>query len=83
MRRLSRIREWRGACQPRRMNSDYAWSPTANPISDTLTPARELPHDIASVAGLWVSTAYDDLRRARPDRATQVRWIGRSRAAAG
>ncbi|WAX56214.1 hypothetical protein M6B22_16975 [Jatrophihabitans cynanchi] len=51
------------------MNSDYGWFPTANPISDT--PARELPHDIASVARLWVSTVYDDLRCAGPDRATR------------
>ncbi len=31
--------------------------------------------DIASVGELWVATGYDDLRRAGPDRATQVPWI--------
>lgn len=35
----------------------------------------EVPRDIASVADLWVSAAYDDLRHAGPDRAERIRWV--------
>lgn len=37
--------------------------------------ARECRADVASVARMWVAAAYDDLRRAGPDRAVQVRRI--------
>ena len=38
-------------------------------------PDWELPGDVASVARVWVAAAYDDLRRAGPDRAFEVRRI--------
>jgi hypothetical protein len=57
------------------MKNDYAWSTGIDHIGP-LPPVRgPLAADIRSVGELWVSTAYDDLRRAGPDRATQVRWI--------
>jgi hypothetical protein len=37
--------------------------------------AGELPHDIASVAQLWVSASHDHLRLAGPDRAEQFLWM--------
>jgi len=36
---------------------------------------REVTADVASVARRWVVAAYDDLRRAGPERADQVRQI--------
>ena len=45
-------------------------------LRGTLPPGPSaLGADIRSVGDLWVATAYDDLRRAGPDRATQVRWV--------
>ena len=38
-------------------------------------PLFGLGADDRSVGDLWVATAYDDLRRAGPDRAAQVRWV--------
>jgi hypothetical protein len=40
--------------------------------------ACEVSTDVASVARMWVVAAYDDLRRAGPDRALEVRRILRS-----
>lgn len=57
------------------MSSDYAWSAPVGPTLVDPVADREVPRDIASVADLWVSTAYDDLRRAGPDRAEQIRWM--------
>ena len=37
--------------------------------------ARQFRADVATVSRLWVAAAYDDLRRAGPDRAMQVRRI--------
>lgn len=37
--------------------------------------ARGVAGDVASVAGMWAVAALDDLRRAGPDRAAQVRRI--------
>jgi integrase len=37
--------------------------------------SRAFTADVASVARMWVAAAYEDLRRAGPDRATQVRGI--------
>ena len=59
------------------MSHSYAWTPTTSPLPDPRTPAGALPHDIAAVAALWVDTPHDDLRRAGPDGAAQIRWIGR------
>jgi integrase len=59
------------------MVNAYQSSSSASAISDPAeTPARrEVPDDVASVAQMWVSAAYDDLRRAGPDRGIQVRGI--------
>ena len=57
------------------MTNIYAWSASQDPVASTSPSPSELAADIRSVADLWVSTAYDDLRPAGPDRAAQVRWI--------
>ena len=57
------------------MTNQYAWLPERDSLT-FVTPITEVSAtDIASVGELWVTRAYDDLRRAGPDRATQVRWI--------
>ena len=55
------------------MGNAYGWSPTATPVSDSAR--REVANDVASVGRTWVAAAYDDLRRAGPDRAEQVRRV--------
>ena len=57
------------------MTNIYAWSAGQDPVGATRQSPSELAADFRSVADLWVATAYDDLRRAGPDRAVQVRWI--------
>jgi integrase len=59
------------------MVNPYGWSGTAHEMSGAATTlaAREVPADVASVARMWVVAAYDDLRRAGPDRAFEVRRI--------
>lgn len=57
------------------MTNIYAWSAGQDPVGATRQSPSELAADFRSVADLWVATAYDDLRRAGPDRAAQVRWI--------
>jgi integrase len=57
------------------MDSNPGWFRTADLISDSRPTRRELPSDVASVAGLWVTAAYEGLRRAGPDRQSQVRWV--------
>ena len=59
------------------MVNAYGWSDTAHSMPDSPAPsaARGFRADVASVARLWVAAAYDDLRRAGPDRARQVRRI--------
>jgi len=57
------------------MTNHYAWLPERDSLT-FVSPITEVSAtDIASVGELWVTRAYDDLRRAGPDRATQVRWI--------
>ncbi|HEX4863551.1 MAG TPA: hypothetical protein VFV02_05740 [Acidimicrobiales bacterium] len=53
------------------MANPYGWSGTAHEMSGAAATlaAREVPTDVASVARMWVAAAYDDLRRAGPDRA--------------
>jgi hypothetical protein len=59
------------------MVNPYAWSGRAQEMSGAATTvaAREVPADVSSVARMWVAAAYDDLRRASPDRAFEVRRI--------
>jgi integrase len=59
------------------MVNPYAWSGTAREMSGAATTLadREVPADLSSVARMWVAAAYDDLRRAGPDRAFEVRRI--------
>ncbi len=57
------------------MTHAYAWSGMPDISGPAALAPSALPADIGSVGELWVNTAYDDLRRAGPDRATQVRWI--------
>lgn len=58
------------------MVNRYGWIGTANPDAGRpATSERELRADVASVARIWVDAAYEDLRRAGPDRAEQVRRI--------
>jgi hypothetical protein len=59
------------------MVNAYGWSQIADPTSGSpaTVAARELTADVASVARIWAAAAYDDLRRAGPDRATHVRRI--------
>jgi hypothetical protein len=59
------------------MVNPYAWAGTAQEMSGAATTLadREVPADVASVARMWVGAAYDDLRRAGPDRAFEVRRI--------
>lgn len=64
-----------GGCERGGMTNDYAWSAAIDSIGPVSSVRIALAADICSVGELWVSTAYDDLRRAGPDRATQVRWI--------
>ena len=52
------------------------WSDSVNP--DTGRPVgseREVRSDVASVAQMWVTATYDDLRRAGPDRGARVRGV--------
>ena len=62
------------------MVNPYGWSGTAHEMSGAAATlaAREVSTDVASVAGMWVVAACDDLRRAGPDRAVEVRRILRS-----
>ena len=64
---------WQSSC----MVNPYAWSGTAQEMSGAATTLadREVAADVASVARMWVAAAYDDLRRAGPDRAFEVRRI--------
>ena len=59
------------------MVNPYGWSETVHPRSGAAATlaAREFSTDVASVASLWVAAAYDDLRRAGPDRAFEVRRV--------
>lgn len=55
------------------MANTFGWPPaTTRPC---VPASRELANDIASVARRWVAAAYDDLRRAGPERADQVRHL--------
>lgn len=64
-------------CQPWRMaNADgWSWTASPSPWSPEALAARGIRGDVASVAGMWVVAAYDDLRRAGPDRGARVRRI--------
>ena len=55
----------------------YRWTSTsqATTTSSATSAGHEVAADIASVARMWVAATYDDLRRAGPDRATQLRRI--------
>lgn len=57
------------------MTNHYAWLPERDSLAFEPSLTGASATDIASVGEWWVATAYDDLRRAGPDRATQVRWI--------
>jgi len=57
------------------MTNIYAWSASQDSVGPIPPGPSALAADIRSVGDLWVATAYNDLRRAGPDRATQVRWI--------
>lgn len=59
------------------MVNAYRWSPTTSATSDLAAIASrgEVPDDVASVAQMWVAAAYDDLRRAGPDRGIRVRGV--------
>ena len=57
------------------MTNIYAWSASQDSVGPIPPGPSALAADIRSVGDLWVAPAYDDLRRAGPDRATQVRWI--------
>ena len=57
------------------MTNHYAWLPERDSLAFASPITEASATDIVSVGELWVTTAYDDLRRAGPDRATQVRWI--------
>lgn len=59
------------------MANTYRWSPTAQAtsVSSAASARQEVADDAASVAQMWVAATYDDLRRAGPDRATQVRRV--------
>lgn len=57
------------------MTNHYAWLPERDSLAFVSPITEASATDIASVGELWVTTAYDDLRRAGPDRATQVRRI--------
>ena len=66
----------RCSCKPCRMVNRYAWTGAVNPDAGRpATSERELRADVASVGRVWVDAAYDDLRRAGPDRAEQMRRI--------
>jgi hypothetical protein len=64
-----------GGCEHGGMKNDYAWSADIDHIEPLPLARGPSAADIRYIGELWVSTAYDDLRRAGPDRATQVRWI--------
>ena len=57
------------------MDSMTARSATQDSVGPIPLGPSALVADIRSVGDLWVATAYDDLRRAGPDRAAQVRWV--------
>ena len=57
------------------MTNHFAWLPERDSFAFESSITKASATDIATVGELWVATAYDDLRRAGPDRATQVRWI--------
>ena len=59
------------------MVNAYEWSPFAKETSVQVgaQARREVPSDVASVSQMWVAAAYDDLRRAGPDRGAQVRGV--------
>lgn len=58
------------------MVNRYAWTGAVSPDAGRpATSERELRADVASVGRMWVDAAYDDLRRAGPDRAEQIRRI--------
>jgi integrase len=59
------------------MVNAYKWSPTTSATSDlaAIASRREAREDVASVAEMWVAAAYDDLRRAGPDRGIRVRGV--------
>ena len=57
------------------MTNIYAWAATQGWVGPIPPGPSALVADIRSVGDLWVVTAYDDLRPAGLDRATQVRWI--------
>jgi hypothetical protein len=59
------------------MVNAYRWSPTNPAASDlaAIASRREVRGDVASVAQMWVAAAYDDLRRAGPDRGIRVRGV--------
>ena len=65
---------WVG-CERGGMTNIYAWWATQDSVGPIPPGPSALAADIRSVGDLWVATAYDDLRRAGLDRATQVRWI--------
>ncbi|MGH9081773.1 MAG: hypothetical protein ACRDWN_00370, partial [Acidimicrobiales bacterium] len=47
----------------------------ANPRREADAAATKISPDVASVANAWMAAAYEDLRRAGPERAEQVRRI--------
>lgn len=55
------------------MANTFGWPPATTRPS--LPASHELANDVGSVARRWVATAYDNLRRAGPERADQVRHI--------
>lgn len=57
------------------MVSAHVRSSTPFPRPDVSSAASGFRADVESVARMWVAAAYDDLRRAGPDRARQVRRI--------
>ena len=58
------------------VNADgWSWTASPSPWSPDALAARGVSGDVASVAGMWVVAAYDDLRRAGPDRAARVRQV--------
>src|SRR5580704_18800309 len=59
------------------MVNAYRWSPNTSASSDlaAIASRREAREDVASVAQMWVSAAYDDLRRSGPDRGIRVRGV--------
>ena len=59
------------------MVNSYRWSPAATASLDQATTleSRHVRDDVTSVARMWVTATYDDLRRASPDRGIQIRGI--------